>query len=377
MTIGVSPDGSLNQARQVLSNDLRLVKAALLYADHATLCSPASTMILTVLMLAAVPERQQIEVLRSWLSEMAQYRPDGVSLLEQLEDYRRLSQLHLAGPLTREELYRLQRMHAHFRSFIPEMVSTVEKIAEDAGAGDIIDAMASGILELHTFDELGDSDALVKEFVTFVSDAVSDAHTHPLFDDRTGMIVKAAIDEGVIQVSEAAVARGKHTALASNLFDRLPLFENASVEEILAIRRELDKPLTNFRSAVIRFSGDIRTAYWDGDFASDCQLVFLREVMPAVQEIEEAMRSNKFVKRLIRGFREKPLSFPAGSGIAMVMSQFSTLPGLLAQSLGIGLPAAALAYDAFEEWREERQQIEQNQLYFYHQARRSLSKNRA
>ena len=66
------------------------------------------------------------------------------------------------------------------------------------------------------------------------------------------------------------------------LLRRLPLFEDAPVDEILSIRRELDGSLIRFRDAVARFSDGMRAAGWDPEFVDDAEDVFVREVEPAV-----------------------------------------------------------------------------------------------
>ncbi|WP_164907508.1 hypothetical protein [Clostridium septicum] len=46
----------------------------------------------------------------------------------------------------------------------------------------------------------------------------------------------------------------KNANVASDLILRLPVFENASVDEIIDIRRELDKYVNNFRGAIVDYS---------------------------------------------------------------------------------------------------------------------------
>jgi hypothetical protein len=101
--------------------------------------------------------------------------------------------------------------------------------------------------------------------------------------------------------------------LAGHLLARLPSFEQASIDEIIDIRTELDNPLTRFRGAVIKFSDQIRSASWDQDFTSDAETVFHKEVKPSVLEIEEAIKSNRYLDSLLRKFVDKPLVLPLHS----------------------------------------------------------------
>ncbi len=63
----------------------------------------------------------------------------------------------------------------------------------------------------------------------------------------------------------------------------------------LDIRQELERPLTRFRSAMIKFSSEIKSASWDLDFVSDADQVFRREVAPTILDIEEEISSSTIV----------------------------------------------------------------------------------
>lgn len=125
-------------------------------------------------------------------------------------------------------------------------------------------------------------------------------------------------------------------------------------------------------AAMIRFSEQIKNAAWDHEFSYDAEQVFLRDVEPAVLEIEDAVRSNNYLATLARKFVDKPLTLVSGSALAVLMSQFSSLPHIISQTLPIGVASAAVAYDAYKDWQEHHQKAEQNCLYFYYQARDRL-----
>jgi hypothetical protein len=210
---------------------------------------------------------------------------------------------------------------------------------------------------------------LTWEFFELIADAVADGSTHPLFDTMSGNLLRTGVEAGVVLPSESGVARGRHSGLASDLLQRLPLFEKATVQEILDIRRALDGPLVRFRSAVIDLSEDIRSAAWDDDFSSDADTAFRKGVEPAVLEIEEAVRSNSsFQELLLRGVRPEHV----GAGLGVMLGSLAVLPDVAAVALGSGLATAATGRQAYEEWKESRKNIEGNQMYFYYGARERL-----
>jgi hypothetical protein len=97
-------------------------------------------------------------------------------------------------------------------------------------------------------------DEWMMEYVGVIANSVSDASTYPLFDELMSRLIGSGIRAGFFTVSESGTIRGKEAGLAAELFKRLPLFEEASIDEILDIRRELERPLVRFRSAMIGFS---------------------------------------------------------------------------------------------------------------------------
>jgi hypothetical protein len=102
----------------------------------------------------------------------------------------------------------------------------------------------------------------------------------------------------VIPISESGLHRSKEVALAAHWLRRLPLFPQASIREVLDIRRELEKPLLRFRGAMIGFSEKIQDAPWDKDFSVEAERVFVQDVTPAILNLEEEVQSNNFMTAL-------------------------------------------------------------------------------
>ena len=152
---------------------------------------------------------------------------------------------------------------------------------------------------LETVTTTGSSEDLIKEYIDVMSQAVAQGKSYPLLDDLTGNLIRAAIAEGKLEVPDVAVKRGRNVGLMSDLFGRLPLFDQASVQEVLDIRRGLERPLVRFRSAVSTYSDTISSAQWDSAFPIEAEKVFLTEVQPAVLDIEDAIKTNRYLFELV------------------------------------------------------------------------------
>jgi hypothetical protein len=395
ITIGTYPTGGLS-----LEQELQLVKAALVYADRVKLYSLTASLLFMMLRQREFTPDQQLKLLEIVVPYLASEQ-DARGVQASLAEYK-----HGFPDRSRHQRRALQKQ---FPRLLAQQWKTVEKtaieLAKQAKADSIERAVQAGLLELHTFegtdrDEvvlefIGDCIAsaakspllesrllemrerdrrILTEFVEGVCGAVSDGSTYPLFDTQTSELVRASIQADRTAVSEPDVERGKHSGLAGNLLERLPLFDQAPIDEILDIRRELARPLVRFRAAIVQFSESIKSASWDEDFPKEAEKVFHRDVGPAVLDIEEEVKSNKLLASVLRKFVDKPIVLPAGSIFTLAISKLSSLPNEIALSLGIGISSAAIVYDAYREWRQKERVIERNHLFFYYKARKRLSR---
>lgn len=208
------------------------------------------------------------------------------------------------------------------------------------------------------------------EFLDLIGEAVADGATNPLFDQMSGDLLRTGVEAGVVSPSESGIARGRHSGLASDLLRRLPLFEKATVQEILDIRRELEDPLIRFRGAVIEMSEGIRSAAWNEDFPDDADMAFREAVEPAILEIEGAVQDNGSLRSLLlKGLR--PGDWATGLGV--MISTLAGLPDVASVLMGAGTAASMTARGAYKEWREERKNIESNHMFFYYETRERLA----
>jgi len=149
------------------------------------------------------------------------------------------------------------------------------------------------------------------------------------------------------------------------LLQRLPLFEEATVAEVLDIRRELERPLRGFRLAVSDFSSQIRSAGWEPEFAEEVDALFREKVQPEIERIEEAVRENQSLDELARRVVRLGATRATFGAVIGSVSDLSALAGL-----AIGLGSASV--QAYLDQQERLQDIQDQQLYFYYGAQELL-----
>ncbi len=293
-----------------LENDLLLVKAGLLYADRVRLCSIGASLALEFEKLMKASDRERMEFLRKYFEDLAPSNPEAAATMREFVARYRDLRRRRGGTRSKAQIQTMFEVQAGMRRIWAEFEEGIGEFLRIAGADGIVEAVDTGLLGVHRFEAggvkrmggLGQEDQerreeefiwdLFWEFLDLIGDAVADGDTNPLFDEMSGDLLRTGVEAGVVSPTESGIARGRHSGLASDLLRHLPLFEKATVKEILDIRRELENPLLHFRGAVIGMSEDIRSAAWDADFPSDADKEFRKVVKPAILEIEEAVQEN-------------------------------------------------------------------------------------
>ncbi len=371
VTIGVGPapwpDGPVG-----LSADVRLVKAALLYGDAATLCSPAAALVARLLRLeAAAPDTAgQLDALAALAGDLD--LSDGPRLLA--DAYASLAPRPdepWAAASRRAWIERVAEEQWH------DARDTLRARLDQGGHGELLAAVRSGRLSVDglDLDALGAphdfAPVAADVYAARVLDAISCGLSVPMVDAATADLLR----QRAAGVSEPRAGWARQGGLAADWLPRLPLFDLATVEETLDVRRDLDPHLARFRAAVAEFAEAVASAVWDPDFPLDAERVYRRDVAPAISDIEDAVASVGFLRELTSRYangahRFLPLAVPALTvGLAA--------PGWVFDAVGAALAALSLGANAAEAWHEaadQRRAAEAHRLFFYYAAGRRLAR---
>lgn len=370
ITVAASPDSNAG-----LSNDIRLLKAALLYADTVSLCSPTASWYLSRLRFNDLTdERERFEfVLRdSNLDER-----ERALVLRIFEHY---VALRHKKDRTSAENAQLEEMRKRFAEVWGFIGGDVTADAREAGMSELEPLIQRGLVTLLpiTFDMRLD---FAGEYLRTVGEAVISGTTYPLFDPSIGFLVQAAIQDGLISPSPLQVKHSRMSMLSGDILQRLPQFEQATFDEIVQIRSELAAPLARFRGAVLGYSNEMQTAPWEADFRLEAEHVFVEKIRPAVLDIEEAAKDNSLARALLyKTLTDNGKWKPAALGLTV--GALSLFPQFAAAALAGGAAMAAVVElariwaEVQHEQRGEERKIERSQLYFVYQAGRLIEQAR-
>jgi hypothetical protein len=377
ITIATSPQMPLN-----LAHDIALVRTAILYADRTILCSPAYSILLPLLRLGKLKPEEQLDFLERSIpySGLSDSQKE-LALAGVREERHLLSEGNLI-----QRLFNRQKVQKRLKINWERLKKETRPLNQDVAFEEFSTAIKGDLLHIHSFKTLESADienkgfysdvpkttsSLVKEFIQFAGQSVSDGSTYPLFDNGTAAEIQKRIGLGTMSVSDLHIDRSKHVALAGDLLRKLPLLEDVPIDEIIDIRSELEKPLVRFRSGLIEYSEEIKSAPWDRDFEIEADQLFRKYVGPAIQDISDEIQASSSLAGLLAQRVTAPVL--AGGGILITLDQLSVLPYHAALALGGLAAGAGILHGAYKEWQKERLESEKNQMFFYYELSNRLS----
>ena len=340
-----------------INEEIKLIKASLLYADKVLLIS------IIPIMFCSIPYwikqfskdremQQKMESIKSdMVSEALRVAKEKKELKsDEIQEYLKDKNINLESLLKEEFNRSLSRLSNIFLSAINEVTSKI-------GINKLDPAIKSGLLDIYT---IGKSKIPEK--------------TYPLLDENALNLAKTNIKEGKLNIPDVDSEKIKQIGFVFDIFKRLPNFENATIEEILDIRKVLDKPLIRFRSAIIKMSDCIRYKPWDEGFYYDIEKLFYHRIEPAILEIEEECKSNKYLTKLLNVVAKRPWEIPAGGIGGAIISKLAEVSNISTTAIGMVVGAGAVAYQALNEWKEKTKEIETNQMFLYYKTGKMLNK---
>jgi hypothetical protein len=270
------------------------------------------------------------------------------------------------------ELIAYQRLKKELPAQWKPMADVINKFYVDAGATELQEPIRKGLLDLD-FLELRDTttDAMTEAFMKRLQEYLTDARAYPMFDDDAGNLVRVGLDAGVLTVTAEAVKRSSNAGLGTGLIDRLPSFPAANMRAVLETRAEVEEYVGRFRRAVARLREGIESSPLDDEFAEEVDKVFVSEVRAAIEEIQSALRSSSFGKRLIAQGNAQIASGALALGV-VAMEHWP----LLVKVAVAGTAAAVSAAAAHQSFSSAKQQAQGNDLFFLYRTELELGRGR-
>ncbi|HEY0069484.1 MAG TPA: hypothetical protein VGE04_05895 [Chloroflexia bacterium] len=352
------------------TRELRLIKASLLYAEHATIYSMYLEATLPFIMAAQELGRERASYIIDVL--VLQELKGAIPINLVLQQANEIHQVCKSG-----------LVELGFKDLAAGLISGMEFGFGDMRSVDL-DETLDDQDEIERYMKLIASinDAATDVFIDLIFNSLVDGTSYPLLDETFGGLVSNTLTEVKSQrrnyarplvLSDEAVKSARETRLAVDLFSRLPTFETASLDEILDIRKELNRPLASFRSEIIKLAEQMHSAPWDKDFPFEAERLVRRDIEPAILHLEEDVRSNSYLAKLAYKSLKDPLEVGGATGLGFLVG---SLGGAATSMLGAMVGVGLAALDVYREWQEKKRELERNQVYFFYEAEQGLKRSR-
>ena len=159
---------------------------------------------------------------------------------------------------------------------------------------------------------------------------------------------------------------------AASLMCRLPTFPGAEVDELLDIRDELSRPLTQFRGAMVGVATDFTSEPWERGFEDEVHDAWVGTVHPALESIEAAVRDNRSLLSIASGVVGAAKA--SAPGLAIVGAGLLGA-GTVADVVGGALSGGAPLLQALRDQRRAAEEIRMRPFYFLYGVQSSLEAN--
>ena len=341
-----------------------MLKSAILYADEVEVCSYsnyyATERWARGKNISQLSTENKFDFIADVFGDFLRTR--GFDLDQLLEAKKQYIKLKLASSLTDKEKIRKSELEKLVNNLVNDYDQEADSIFKKEGFLDIFELAKLKQVDFVNLGQRSDSVLqILNRFVSVLKKSINDSQCLPLIDSSTKNLVSNMVASGDFVPSTYGVSRANQAGMFTNLLNRLPEFEKASIDEVLDIRRELERPLKRFRGKLSKLSADFTNASWDEDFVHDVERCVREDIKPEIEEIRDAVESNSYMAQLNSRLTDSVTKVGMQTLSLSLLSQSAS-----ALLLGGVIAAGSAAYKASRDFEEAQAEVESNSLYFYY-----------
>lgn len=349
-----------------LAREVETVKSAILYGDKAELFSINFGLNVFASHISSqnvdVQRKFVLDILKPFIKVLRKPNIDPFTLNPETIDLIKYAEYEESEVKSSNEEEFMKRIESRIEESAKDSRQRVLKIIRENGMLSLLRARDAGLLNINDkspFDLFKESLNDENAYGSFLFDKIMTMSLYPMFDSQSVKFFSSADNSRQDQILRNRI---KQTSFAISLFEKLPNFQNATIDEIIDIRKELAKPLENFRAKVIEISRLVQSEVWDDQFTASIEDTYREKIIPAINEITDACNSNNLIYKIIS--KVSLGSIPAIG--AKILSSAVQMDNALAMSLGVGVVGAGVGlYKSFHEYNEENKKIRSKPMYFY------------
>lgn len=349
LTVGAAPASRSVSGAISLSNELRLVRSSLLYADRVDLISPTVSLLQTMEPLRELDPEDVWETVASLPSETLHRIGANESRIP-LPVFRQ--QMRSFGKRSTRDPERIEGERL-WQSAIQKILREVEETFSGAEMPELELALATGDVRiLGTGKQLEDPiDQQVAGFRNRIYEALDNPSGSVLFDQITTSMVRED-DSLRDKYSPVGMERSRRAKTGTGLVERLPVFPEAPMHSVLKAREELADGRARYRASVKKLATELQSSSIDETLPSDIEDLWRDEVRPALVDLRKTMKRTQISKetgyRLVTEGHGIPTIAVTLTSLSSVADLLPTAAAATAASLRIAAAGAREAVEARE-----------------------------
>ena len=289
-----------------ISEDVAMVRSALLYADKVEMYALGTSMFNQIRQISTL---NNDEMLVWMLSVIAGAEATDAATREQMEmlivGYMQLKEerdkYSRSQWRTEERLKEKRAAYDNLTKLIRThggaMKWNLNQMWRTHGGAEIEAAVDSGILSIKTewaddlskameANDLDQVTALMRSAIRFKGGGV-------MFDSMAGGLANAMHKENRLRLPQFRLDDIRETRLGNKMLLALPNMSEVDVEKLLEVREELDGDLARYKRTVSHLNERLHESAFSPDLDEEIEHLWHKEVAPQVEELREAVFSSK------------------------------------------------------------------------------------
>lgn len=378
-----------------MATELRLLRTAVLYADSVDLISLRADALSGVQELHAAKDGEQFLTALgamdydTWVTlggnarEMDRERwPAFAQFLRERETFMnharsQLDQLDIVARRQVEEgLAQIEKSAELAHQLVPQMRANLEEQAKATGFAELAPFLSSRRIRLDQVAGLGDDgNAVATTLLARLSEIAVDSERFLLTNEAVSGVIDSLVRSGHLRIPQVAGARAREAQVNAGLVQRMPILLDAPLEHVWDIREELSSELGRYRAEVRALARAIESPAYAPGLAAEVEEQWIRDVQPALADVEKAMKTSQRIKRAAAIFSKSAGATATGQGAvgSVAYGYFGWMPDPASLAVsGGGTVVKAVADVVADQWRNRA--TKQMRFYYLGEANRRAAK---
>lgn len=289
-----------------ISEDVAMVRSALLYADKVEMYALGTSMFNQIRQISTLNNDEMVVWMLSVIAgaeatdaatreQMEMLIVGYMQLKEERDKYSR-SQWRTEERL-KEKRAAYDNLTKLIRTHGGAMKWNLNQMWRAHGGAEIDAAVDSGILSIKTEwaddlskamegNDLDQATALMRSAIQFKGGGV-------MFDSMAGGLANAMHKENRLRLPQFRLDDIRETRLGNKMLLALPNMSEVDVEKLLEVREELDGDLARYKRTVSHLNERLHESAFSPDLDEEIEHLWHKEVAPQVEELREAVFSSK------------------------------------------------------------------------------------